>query len=559
MNSQINIKKLLIIGIITFVFIGLIIVIFFLRKPKEDTREYFLELFGDNDMVIYQGSEYIEPGYRAYDNKGMDYYNDVQVLGSVDTGIVGEYVITYKYQDFILERKVTVLPKTNQLTFLILNGEKVIYLKKGEEYIEPGFNVIDSVDSNLSDMVEITGSVNTNEPGTYKIVYSVKNASGVVVIEERTVIVESKYHLELNGSSKVNHLLGNKYVDAGCSVYDERGDKVNIQVNVEGNVNVNKEGTYTLKYILNYQGYNDVIERRVQVHKVSCNGTVNRYGTTLSVSGNEIDGQGTFLWNIDGKNQNGNSKITLSYKKVNKAVVEINTNGLKGNINCNISNKLIYQFKYDSENAKPFIKCNSYSSQDKTRLENVLKQAVNEAGYGTRAGVVEAARFLVGGLEYKIPYLGPKSHDNRLGRYNQVGLNIANNTGWGCMVSGWTQGIDCTNFVAWAFIQAGLTVNNVYGTTNVYKINDVVDRLQVGDLLLTPNEDKNVDRTFTHVGIIIGIDSSSIYVAEAMTGNINAVVTTRMDKNNLPTSGYFAKARLYEYQENGNVTNMWVS
>lgn len=555
MNNQVNIKKLLIIGIIVVLFIGLVFGGLFLRKSKEDTREYFLELFGENDIVIYQGSEYIEPGYRAYDNKGIDYNNDVQVLGNVNTGVVGEYVLTYKYQDFVLERRITVLAKSNQLTFLILNGDKVIYLKKGEEYVEPGFNVIDSVDVNLNDKVEVSGSVDTNKPGTYKIIYSVTNAMGVVVVEERTVIVESKYHLELNGDSSINHLLGNKYVDLGCSVYDERGDKVNVQVSIEGDVNVNKEGIYTLKYILDYEGYNEIIERKVQVYKVSCNGTVNRYGTTLTVSGNGIGGQGTFAWNIDGKNQSGDSKITLSYKKIKKASVGINVNGLKGQVNCSINNKLVYQFVYDSGNTKPFIKCNSYNANDRSRLENILKQAVSEAGYGTRAGVVEAARFLVGGLEYKIPYLGPKSHDSRLGRYNQVGLNIANNTGWGCSFSDWTQGIDCTNFVAWAFIQAGLKVNGVYSTTNVYKIRDVVDRLQVGDLLLTPGE----ERAFTHVGIIIGIDSSSIYVAEATTGNINAVVTTRMDKNNLPTSGKFSKARLYEYQENGNVTNMWVS
>lgn len=554
MDNQINIRKLLIIGIIIILLIGLIIGILFMKKTKEDNREYFLELLGENDMVIYQGSEYVEPGYRAYDNKGMDYYNEVQVLGNVNTEVAGEYVLTYKYQDFVFERRITVLAKSSQLTFLILNGDKVIYLKKGEEYIEPGFKVIDSVDVNLSDKVEITGVVDTNNPGTYKIIYSVKNALGVVVFEERTVIVESKYHLELNGDSIVNHLLGNKYVDEGCFVYDERGDKVDIEVSVEGNVNVNKEGTYTLKYILSYQGFNEIIERKVQVHKVSCSGTVNRYGTTLTVSGNGIGGQETFVWNIDGKNQNGNSKITLSYSKVNKASVGIDTNGLKGRVNCNINNKLVYQFGYDSENTKPFIKCNSYNSDDRTRLENILKKAVNEAGYGTRAGVVEAARFLVGGLEYKIPYLGPKSHDSRLGRYNYEGLNIANNTGWGCSVSGWTQGIDCTNFVAWAFMQAGLKVNGVYSTSNVYKIRDVVDRLQVGDLLLTPGE----ERAFTHVGIIIGIDSNSIYVAEATTGKINAVVTTRMDKNNLPTKGKFSKARLYEYQQNGNVTNMWV-
>ena len=86
--------------------------------------------------------------------------------------------------------------------------------------------------------------------------------------------------------------------------------------------------------------------------------------------------------------------------------------------------------------------CNTYTAQDKATLDAKLKQVVAEAGRGTRAGVVAAARFLVGGLDYKVPYLGPKTVNTALGRYKKVGLNIGQDGAWGCSVSGWKQGMD---------------------------------------------------------------------------------------------------------------------
>ena len=226
----------------------------------------------------------------------------------------------------------------------------------------------------------------------------------------------------------------------------------------------------------------------------------------------------------------------------------------KEKITCNIHNELIYDFVYDVNNTKPFMQCGTYTIYDKILLDEKLKNSIIQAGYGTRAGVVEAARFLVGGLSYKVPYLGPKKVDFSLGRYQKLGLNIGNSSSWGCRVSGWTQGMDCTNFVDWAFIQNGMKLKNVYGMGNTYRLIDVVNQIRVGDLLLTPN-----DESFSHVGIIIGIDNENIYVAEATTGKINAIVVTKLSKNNLPKKGSLSIAKLYNYDRDGNITNMWVN
>ena len=67
------------------------------------------------------------------------------------------------------------------------------------------------------------------------------------------------------------------------------------------------------------------------------------------------------------------------------------------------------------------------------------------------------------------------------------------------------------------------------------------------------------DFKLNHVGIIIGIDNNYIYVAESTTESTNAIVITKWQKNNMPTSGKFSIVNLFNYASDGNITNMWIS
>ena len=53
---------------------------------------------------------------------------------------------------------------------------------------------------------------------------------------------------------------------------------------------------------------------------------------------------------------------------------------------------------------KQELPCGVYSKEDNDFLDTVLKARINEAGYATRAGVVEAARFLTLNFPYKVDY-----------------------------------------------------------------------------------------------------------------------------------------------------------
>jgi len=257
---KINLSKrlLIIVGviIITLLVIGIYMVI-----PKEPPIEYYLVLNGAADIVVYQDMNYIDPGYEAYDNKGNIFNQDVVVEGEVNTAVAGEYKIKYIYNNLEKERMVTVLAKNTQLTFLVLLGEQTMYLKRGEEYQEPGYKVIDSYDDDLENKVKITGSVNTNEIGTYKLVYSVINHLGVEFVEERTIIVlgtdvSITYSPveKTNDNVKINIGIVDNYFDYVIYPDNTKGDQrySEYEVAVNGTYKFliySKDGTYQEKTI----------------------------------------------------------------------------------------------------------------------------------------------------------------------------------------------------------------------------------------------------------------------------------------------------------------------
>ena len=72
---------------------------------------------------------------------------------------------------------------------ITLNGDNPMELEVGEEYVEPGATAEDDVDGDLTDEIEISGDVNTDEPGEYEVVYTVTDAAGNEATVTRTVIV----------------------------------------------------------------------------------------------------------------------------------------------------------------------------------------------------------------------------------------------------------------------------------------------------------------------------------------------------------------------------------
>lgn len=178
--KNINPIYLLITGIVLLV--AIIVTTLFFMGDK-----YTIELIGEERITITIGSRYIEPGYKAYDKKNNDVTSQVEIKSNIDTSKKGEYEVIYTIDGITKVRYVTV---NEGNTYINLLGDVNMYLKVGDKYVEPGYEVYDSVDQNLKSKVKVSGSIDTSKAGTYQITYSVVNSRNETITAKRYVIVK---------------------------------------------------------------------------------------------------------------------------------------------------------------------------------------------------------------------------------------------------------------------------------------------------------------------------------------------------------------------------------
>ena len=189
-------KKLvfLVLGLLIALIIVLLVINLKNDKNNPSIQTEYIEklvLFGNEEITINEGDKYLEPGYYAVTNYGEIKTDLVTVTGVVDSNIPGTYVITYQIDDKIVTRTVKVIKKQvmeGDLTFT-LEGNSLIILEQGDEYIEPGYKAIDSNDGDITNKVTIDGVVDINTPGTYILTYKIKNSTNQEKNLERTIII----------------------------------------------------------------------------------------------------------------------------------------------------------------------------------------------------------------------------------------------------------------------------------------------------------------------------------------------------------------------------------
>lgn len=174
-----------------FIIIGLaVLVIAVILIILLGGKKYEITLYGNKEMILYKDSNYLDPGYIAHDKKGNDVTSSVVVDSNVDMNQLGEYKVTYTLKNTTTYRYVTVVEKPEASTYIHLIGDAVVYLKVGEKYKEPGYVVIDTLDSNLTDKVVTSNNINSNKAGIYRVIYMVTNSSGVTTSISRKVVIK---------------------------------------------------------------------------------------------------------------------------------------------------------------------------------------------------------------------------------------------------------------------------------------------------------------------------------------------------------------------------------
>lgn len=176
-----NLKKIIIFGIILLIII--LLIIWFIKFLNNRVT---FKLLGDSYITLNTGEEYIEPGYIATNNKGVDISNQVITSGTVDTSIPKLYEIIYRLNNKKLSRKVKVIDNP----VITLEGDEIVYLSLDEEYKEPGYTCIDSIDGDITSKVLVTNDINISKRGAYKVIYTVTNSANITATTTRIVVIK---------------------------------------------------------------------------------------------------------------------------------------------------------------------------------------------------------------------------------------------------------------------------------------------------------------------------------------------------------------------------------
>ena len=326
-------KKYIFIGLGCILILGLIFILIGRKKIS-----YYIDLSGNREITIYKGDIYIEPGYTARDNKGNDLTEKVVVNNMIDISTIGTYEIIYTLNNTEVKRIINVLEKPTGATIMYLKGSTTIYLKVGDTYQEPGYKVIDSVDGNLGDKVTVTGRVDTSKVGTYKLIYSVTNNSGVTTSKQRVIVVmDSNISLTLDNEDYTN-----KNVNINIYVMDNYFDYLILP---NGNKVTSKSYTYEAsdngeyKFII-YNKLGEKTEKSINVNNIdkvsptgSCSGTYGNGKSNITIKSSDNIGISKYILN---NNTYTTSKITLNKEL---SMVNITIYDLAGNttsISCNL-------------------------------------------------------------------------------------------------------------------------------------------------------------------------------------------------------------------------------
>ena len=218
-----------------------------------DTTAPTITLTGSSPTSVEVGQSYTDAGATASDNRDGNLTSSIVVAGdTVDTSVVGSYVITYNVTDSAgnaatqVTRTVNVIDSTPPT--ITLNGNAEISLVEGTAYTEQGASASDNYDGDISGSVVIGGdSVDVSTVGTYVLTYDVTDANGNAATQvTRTVTITAA--IQLKGDEEIDLLVGDAFNDAGFDAVDSTGTSVNENVTTTGVVDTSTAGTYSVEY-----------------------------------------------------------------------------------------------------------------------------------------------------------------------------------------------------------------------------------------------------------------------------------------------------------------------
>ncbi|WP_226668468.1 DUF5011 domain-containing protein [Microbulbifer aggregans] len=156
-----------------------------------------ITLKGAASVEITAGDAFVDPGFSADDAEDGDLTSSVvRSPANIDTSTAGTVQITYNVSDeqgkaaIEKSRTLTILEPESAGLVIKLNGSRSLVIPVGEPFEDPGATAKDG-EQDLSDQIQVEGSVDTSIAGSYPLTYSVANTDGETASIVRTVHVSN--------------------------------------------------------------------------------------------------------------------------------------------------------------------------------------------------------------------------------------------------------------------------------------------------------------------------------------------------------------------------------
>lgn len=237
-----------------------------------------INLLGDNPLEMEAGQNYLdkEPGFKAFDSRGNDIHDKVNIgIFGINTTVPGKYQVTYDVKDPTAEhieaiQQIRTVIITKAKPEIKLTGSNPVVLEAGHSYKEEGAIATDPLGKDISASIVIVGTPNTKIPGTYKITYDFLGTEKIATHHEtRTVkiIDTTPPILTLNGSKSILWEKGRPYKEPGATATDiVDGDISYLIASTPQAVNTDSEGDYDVKYFVTDSSNNQsAANRKVKV------------------------------------------------------------------------------------------------------------------------------------------------------------------------------------------------------------------------------------------------------------------------------------------------------
>ena len=189
---------------------------------------------------------------------------NVKMIGDIDYNAVGDYEIEYEvpmlFGKYYEKHTIRVVDKTPPE--IVLTGEEIVNLSYTKEYEETGVIATDNYDGDITDKINIEKKeISENK---IEIKYTVSDNAGNLSTKTRIVnfIDDIAPVLTLNGKEKISVIRGNSYKEQGAKAVDEKDGDLTEKIQIEGNVDTSKNGTYTVTYKVYDSKGNETIKKR---------------------------------------------------------------------------------------------------------------------------------------------------------------------------------------------------------------------------------------------------------------------------------------------------------